>query len=273
VDPPAGKEAGVLVMMLEIESLTVKYQSHIALDQVSFGMNKGEMLAVVGPNGAGKSTLIRAISGVLASNAGKMRVNGANLNGLSTQERARMLSVVPQAGQMGGAFSVEQTVLLGRTAYMGWLGQPCEDDMHKVDLAIKRANLQDFRDRRIAELSGGERQRVLLARALAQDTPIMLLDEPTNHLDMRHQVEFLDLIRELAVEEELTVLMALHDLNLVSVYADRTILLHMGKIVAIGVTRDVLTSENISKTYGVSVQVVSAPGVDAPIILPRGKEQ
>jgi iron complex transport system ATP-binding protein len=234
-------------------------------------VNKGERLAVVGPNGAGKSTLIRALSGVLQARSGMMKVNGVDLKGLSTQARARLLSVVPQAGQLGGAFSVEQTVLLGRTAYMGWLGQPSEKDMHKVDLAIQRANLDGLKERRIAELSGGERQRVLLARALAQDTPIMLLDEPTNHLDLRHQIEFLDLIQELTVEEELTVLMALHDLNLVSAYADRTVLLHEGNVVAIGATKDVLTSDNISKTYGVCVQVVSAPGVDAPIILPRGK--
>ena len=101
----------------------------------------------------------------------------------------------------------------------------------------------------------------------------MLLDEPTNHLDLRHQIEFLDLIRELTIEEELTVLMALHDLNLVSSYADRTVLLYEGNVVAIGDTRDVLTTENIGKTYGVNVQVISAPGVEAPIILPRGKEQ
>jgi iron complex transport system ATP-binding protein len=245
----------------------------VALNAVSFGVNKGERLAVVGPNGAGKSTLIRALSGVLNARSGMMKIDGVNLNGLSTQKRAQLLSVVPQAGQLGGAFSVEQTVLLGRTAYMGWLGQPCGDDLEKVELAIQRANLIDLKERRIAELSGGERQRVLLARALAQDTPIMLLDEPTNHLDLRHQIEFLDLIRELTVQEELTVLMALHDLNLVSTYADRTVLLHEGSVVAMGDTKDVLTSDNISKTYGVRVQVVSAPGVDAPIILPRGKEQ
>ncbi|MBN2501923.1 MAG: ABC transporter ATP-binding protein [Anaerolineales bacterium] len=260
-------------MMLEIEGLTVAYQAHVALNAVSFGVDKGERLAVVGPNGAGKSTLIRTLSGVLAAQSGMMKIDGVDLSGLSTQARARLLSVVPQAGQLGGAFSVEQTVLLGRTAYMGWLGQPCSDDMDKVDLAIQRAHLGDLKERRIAELSGGERQRVLLARALAQDTPIMLLDEPTNHLDLRHQIEFLDLIRDLTEEEDLTVLMALHDLNLVSTYADRAVLLHEGNVVAIGETKDVLTTDHISKTYGVDVQVVSAPGVDVPIILPRGKDQ
>ena len=158
----------------------------------------GEILALIGPNGAGKSTLIRAASGVVPIASGQVCVNGQDLTGMSHSQRAKILAVVPQARQLGGAFSVEQAVMMGRTPYLNWLGQEGEADKAAVRLALEQTCLDTFADRQIAKLSGGEQQRVLLARALAQSTPVLLLDEPTNHLDLQHQTNLLSLVKKLA---------------------------------------------------------------------------
>jgi len=183
-------------------------------------VDSGEILALIGPNGAGKSTLIRAVSGVINVDKGSLSYDDQDLRALSISERATILGVVPQARPLGGAFSVEQTVLLGRTAHMNFLGRTKPEDQEIARWAMAKTGVEDLAQRRNAELSGGEQQRVLLARALAQQTPVLLLDEPTNHLDLEHQIKFLSLIQELARQENLAVLIALHDLNQVSQYAD-----------------------------------------------------
>jgi iron complex transport system ATP-binding protein len=201
--------------MLKIESLTVAYGDKIVLRDISFEVGSGEILALIGPNGAGKSTLIRAATGVVPVKTGRMSVDGQDLTNLSPAQRAKIVAVVPQARQLGGAFSVEQAVMMGRTPYLNWLGQEGEADKAAVRVALEQTCLEPFADRQIAKLSGGEQQRVLLARALAQSTPVLLLDEPTNHLDLQHQTNLLSLVKNLAKKKQLAVLMALHDLNLV----------------------------------------------------------
>jgi iron complex transport system ATP-binding protein len=255
-------------MTLEISSLTVGYGEKIVLREISFAVAPGEIVALIGPNGAGKSTLIRAVSGVLKRKAGRVRFNDQDLHALTNRERAKLLAVVPQARPLGGAFSVEQTVLLGRTAHMDMLGRASAEDHRAVAWAMKKTGVDDFAKRRNAELSGGERQRVLLARALAQQTPILLLDEPTNHLDLRHQVNFLSLVQNLAQQENLAVLMALHDLNQVSMYADRVVLLVDGQPVALGAPSEVLTAENVNTAYQTRVKIISDGSCATPIILP-----
>ncbi|MEA3341268.1 MAG: ABC transporter ATP-binding protein, partial [Chloroflexota bacterium] len=165
---------------------------------------------------------------------------------------------------------VEQTILMGRTAYMGWLGQPDDDDLAITQLAMQRTKMTHLAERRIAELSGGEQQRALLARALAQATPILLLDEPTNHLDLQHQMNILSLVRELAIEQNLAVLMAIHDLNLVSFFADRVALFVNAELRTLGTLEEVLTEENISAAYQTPVQVLPHPNSGVPLILPTG---
>ena len=258
--------------MLEILSLTAAYGKTVVLHDVSLSVSPGEVLALIGPNGAGKSTLIRAASGVIPMRSGSVRFGGGDLTDLTPMNRARILAVVPQARQLGGAFTVEQTVMLGRTAHMNWLGQPGEKDHEHVRLAMQNTNTGDLAHRRIAELSGGEQQRVLLARALAQSTPVLLLDEPTTHLDLQHQASLLSLVRQLAQDNGLAVLMALHDLNQVSLYADRVALLVDGRLTAVGKPTEVLTADKISAAYQTPVQVISHPQRDAVIVLPgRGE--
>jgi iron complex transport system ATP-binding protein len=176
---------------------------------------------------------------------------------------------VPQARQLGGAFSVRQAVLLGRTAYLGFLGKPTERDLAILDWAMKATAVDDFADRKLAEISGGEQQRVLLARALAQDAQVLLLDEPTNHLDLKYQVSLLSLLQELVKRENLTVLMAMHDLNQVSSSVDRVALLVDGTLKSVGEPNEVLSPENIQEAYQTEVEIYSHPRTGKHYLFPK----
>jgi ABC-type cobalamin/Fe3+-siderophores transport system ATPase subunit len=257
--------------MLEIESLSVNYGKRKILERISLEVESGEITVVIGPNGAGKSTLIRALSGTLPDYQGRVRVNGKDVSRLSPNQRARYLAVVPQARNLPPAFTVYQSVLMGRTPYLGWLGQTSEGDRRQACTALERTSCLELADRPVGELSGGEQQRVLLARALAQDTPVLLLDEPTTHLDLHHQSGLLNLIRGLATHQKLAVLMVLHDLNLASLYADRVALLVSGRLSAVGAPQEVLTEQNLSLVYQVPIHVIPHPDYGSPLILPDGR--
>ena len=254
--------------MLEIQSISVQYRQRTVVDQVSLAVPRGEVLAIIGPNGAGKSTLMRAVSGVLPIASGRVLWGGSDLAQLSPAQRARRLAVVPQARQLPPAFSVYQTVLMGRTPYLGWMGRTDPSDHKLVSEALEQTCLLENADRRVGELSGGEQQRVLLARALAQDAPVLLMDEPTTHLDLQHQSGLLNLVRQLAVEKKLAILMVLHDLNLAGLYADRVALLVAGRLQAAGTPQQVLTEDNLSTVYHVPVHVMPHPEYGSPLILP-----
>jgi len=255
--------------MLTLTSLRVAYGKKTVLNDVSLTVAPGEILALIGPNGAGKTTLIRSVSGTLPLEAGQVQVKGRDVSNLTVAQRARLLAVVPQARQMGGAYSVQQAVMMGRTAYMGWLGHESEADRSAVELALHQTHLEDFAERSIAQLSGGEQQRVLLARALAQATPVLLLDEPTNHLDLQHQANLLSLVKKLTKEKQLAVMMAIHDLNLVSFFADKVALIVDGRLKHYGTPQDVLQADHISEAYQTPIDVVEHPVTGAPMIFPR----
>ncbi len=257
--------------MLEIHSLYVGYRSQPVLSNFSVKVNPGEVFALVGPNGGGKTTLIRAVSGVLSAQSGRIHVDGKDLSGFSSMQRARYLAVVPQARNLPPAFTVWQTVFMGRTPFLGWLGKSGEKDRARVRWALERTDTLFLAERRVDELSGGEQQRVLLARALAQDAPILLMDEPTAHLDLQHQSNLLNLVRELAEEQNLAVLMALHDLNLVALYADRVALLVEGHLCAVGTPKEVLTPNRLTEIYKIPLHVIAHPDYGTPLVLPDGK--
>jgi len=258
--------------MLKIEHLTVSYNTRRVLNDVSLNVQSGEIMALIGPNGAGKSTLIRAASGVIPIVSGRVRTNGDDFHALKPIQRAKYLAVVPQAVSLPPAFTVWETVLMGRTPYLGFIGQTSSADEETARNALKRVHALDLAERRVGELSGGEAQRVLLARALCQSTPILLLDEPTAHLDLQYQVSLLELVRDLAHHDDLAVLIALHDLNLAARYADQIALIVGGAIKATGRPRDVLTPELISEAYCLPVQVVRHPFMDVPLILPGSEK-
>ncbi len=259
--------------MLYIENLSVSYGTRRVLTDVSLEVNSGEVVALIGPNGAGKSTLVRAISGVIPVESGRIHSNvfsrsSVNLLSISPMQRARSLAVVPQSASMPPAFTVWETVLMGRTPYLNFLGQVSAKDEAIARLALQKVDALDLSERRVGELSGGEQQRVLLARALAQSTPILLLDEPTSNLDLHYQVSFMETVSVLAHRDNLAVLVALHDLNLAARYADRVALLVDGEIKATGTPRQVLTPELISTAYHLPVQVILHPFADVPLVIP-----
>jgi iron complex transport system ATP-binding protein len=254
--------------MLKLQNLSVSYGSRQVLHDISLSVQSGEVLALIGPNGAGKSTLIRAASGVLPY-TGHVRPNGGDFASMTHLQRARYIATVPQAVALPPAYTVWETVLLGRTPYLGFLGQPSKKDEEIARQSLERVNALPFADRRVGELSGGEQQRVLLARALCQSTPILLLDEPTAHLDLQYQVSLLELVNELAHKDNLAVLVALHDLNLAAHYADRIALMVAGSIKALGEAKEVLQPELIQQAYCLPVQVVKHPFLDIPLVLPE----
>ena len=256
--------------MLKIQNLSVSYASRRILHDISLNVQSGEVLALIGPNGAGKSTLIRAASGVIPY-TGHVRTNGDDFITLTPMQRAKYIATVPQAVSMPPAYTVWETVLLGRTPYLGFLGQPSQKDEEIARQALQRVSALQFADRRVGELSGGEQQRILLARALCQSTPILVLDEPTTHLDLQYQVSLLELIAELAHKDNLAVLVALHDLNLAAHYADRIALMVAGEIKAQGKPEQVLLPDLIRDAYCLPVQVVKHPFLDIPLVLPDTK--
>jgi len=258
--------------LLKLEGLTVSYGQRLALQDITLQLPLGKVMALIGPNGAGKSTLIRAASGILPGYAGKIHINGDEISDLTTMQRARSIAVVPQAVSLPPAFTAWETVMMGRTPYLNFLGQTSASDETIVRAALARVDALDFSDRRVGELSGGEQQRILLARALAQSTPILLLDEPTAHLDMQYQVALMRTISRLAHEDNLAVMIALHDLNLASRYADLVALLIHGRLDAVGDPGDVLTVERISNAYNLPVEVIRHPFHQVPLILPSDRD-
>jgi len=253
--------------MLKIQDLTVQYGTCRVVENVSLQVAPGEVVALIGPNGAGKTSLVRGVSGVTKIKSGSIYFGDTDLQSLNAVERARVLAVVPQVSYVGGAYSVEQVVMMGRTAYMSWIGRPSKKDQQIVGMAMEHTNTMVLAERRIAELSGGEQQRVMLARALAQRTPLLVMDEPTNHLDLQHQGTILSLVREQVAQQNLAVLMVLHDLNLVARFADKAAIMSEGKIIEFGDPTEVLNVETISRVYQAQIEVIHHPETGQPIIL------
>jgi iron complex transport system ATP-binding protein len=258
--------------MLLINSISVNYGEMKILQDVSLEVAAGEVVALIGPNGAGKTTLIRAISGVLPLRSGSVQADGKDLSTVSITQRARLIAVVPQARKLPSAYTVNQAVLMGRTPYLGWIGNPSQRDYDKTNWALESTNLSDLANRRVEELSGGEQQLVLVARALAQDAKVILLDEPTAHLDLRHQATILELVRKLSRDRSLAVLMSLHDLNLVSLFSDKVALLGEGRLKAFGTPQEVFNQDYLSDVYQVPLHIISHPFYDIPLVILDGNE-
>jgi ABC-type cobalamin/Fe3+-siderophores transport system ATPase subunit len=254
--------------MLQVTSLYVSYTHRPVLYDINLTLSAGTILAIIGPNGSGKTTLIRAVSGVQPAQKGEIRIMGQDLEKLSSIERACRIAVVPQALNLPPAFTGWETVLLGRTPHLNWLGQISKRDEEIARSAMQRTDSLQLADRYMGELSGGEQQRLMLARALTQEAPILLMDEPTAHLDLQYQVVLLEQIRNLSHQENLAVLIAMHDLNLVARYADQVALLENGRIQSQGKPEKVLTAESLSEIYGVQLQVIHPELTKSLVIFP-----
>jgi len=235
---------------IRVEDVSLSLGDVQVLSGVSLDVRPGELVGVVGPNGAGKTTLLRAISGVLAPNAGRVLVDGDDVHRLSSDAASRRVAVVPQDTAVSFSFDVREIVAMARHPHRSRFSPASADDRRAVESALERTGVDDLADRSIDEVSGGERQRALLARAVAQETPALLLDEPTASLDVNHQVETLEMVRSL-VDDGTAAVAAIHDLDLAARYCDRLAILSGGDFVAVGPPEDVLTESAIAAAFDV----------------------
>jgi len=253
---------------LVAHDLTLGYRNGAVLRDLRLTVRPGRVLALAGPNGAGKTTLLRGLARLLRPRQGAVLLDGRDLWQLSERDTARRLGLVPQNETSEWPLTVEQVVALGRAAHRGWFMPYSAADHAAVDAALAQTGLELLRSRFLSELSGGERQRVLIARALAQQPATILLDEPTAHLDLRYQGAVLGLARRLAHESGLAVVLSLHDLNLVALYADQVALIADGGVVAEGTPATVLTAEHLQRAYGVPIAVGRHPVYGTPLVMP-----
>ncbi len=253
---------------LGFERVQVRYGRHVAVHEFNDHVRPGEWLCLIGPNGAGKSSVLRTVAG-LAGHTGAITVDGAPLFERSPRRRAALVAFVPQAPLMPADMTGQEYVLLGRNPYISYFGSETRHDRALVRDVLGRLDLLSFADRHLGTLSGGERQRLVIARAVAQEAPILLLDEPTSALDIGHQQQALELVDRLRRENGLTVVSAMHDLTLAGLYADRLTLLNEGYVVAAGTPAEVLRAETLSEFYGVSVTVMHAPDGTVAVVPKR----
>jgi len=252
---------------LAFVDVSVKYGSSVAVQGFTDTVRPGEWLCLIGPNGAGKSSLLRSAAG-LVKHEGGILVDGSPLHLRTSRRRAALVAHVPQSPSMPEDMTAAEYVLLGRNPYVGYFGNESKHDRMMVARVIERLDLEEFAERRLGTLSGGERQRLVIARALAQEAPIMLLDEPTSALDIGHQQQALELDDSLRREHGFTVVSAMHDLTLAGLYSDRLALLHQGHCVATGPADQVLKAETLSEFNGVSVTVHHEPD-GTVVVVPR----
>ncbi len=236
--------------MLRARELRFSYPDRPVLDGVSLTLSPGEVLAVLGPNGAGKSTLLRCLAGAL-SPQGRVEISGRSLADIPPAERARLLAFVPQHISSRLPMTVFEAVLLGRRPYLSWRPRP--QDLEAAWEALVLLGLTDLARREFSEISGGQRQKAALARALAQESRLLVMDEPTSSLDLRHQLEVMTLLCAQARQRGTGIILAVHDLNLAARFAHRALLLHCGRVEADGPPAEVLTTQSIRRVYGVEV--------------------
>ncbi|MBA2498059.1 MAG: ABC transporter ATP-binding protein [Acidimicrobiia bacterium] len=251
--------------MIELTGARVTLGGSVILRGVDLKVADGEWVAVVGPNGAGKSTLLRFLAGLVPGD-GDLVIDGQAAATLSRRQRARLVALVVQTPTIPEGTTVGDYVLLGRTPHIRPLGREGPADFAAVHAALERLDLLALAGRLVTTLSGGERQRVLVARALAQDAPVVLLDEPTTALDVGHQQQVLELVHELRRDRGLTVVTTMHDLTLAGQYADRLVLLDAGRVVVDGPAGEVLTEDNLARYYGAKVRIIHDGG--RPVVLP-----
>jgi iron complex transport system ATP-binding protein len=253
------------VSAVELRGVSVALDGRPVLHELTLSVPSGARLGLIGPNGAGKSTLLRAVAG-LVGHRGEVLIGGVPVGSRSRRELARQVAVVPQNPVVPAGASVGDYVLMGRTPYIPYLGTERRRDLEIVASVLDQLDLSGLAGRRLDSLSGGERQRAVLARALAQQAPVLLLDEPTTGLDVGHQQQVLELVDALREALDLTVVSAMHDLTLAGQFADELVLLDGGRVAAAGPARAVLTERVISRHYHASVRVLEDPGGGVVVI-------
>lgn len=255
--------------MLSLENVAVGYgSSPDILHGITLEIKNSEMLALIGKNGAGKTTLIRGLTGLLPLRSGRICYNGQDLSLMDIRERARLISVVPQAASLPPGYTVYETVSHGRTPYLNWYGKLSDTDRKIIDCAVSITGLDQLKEKDVSSLSGGEQQRVILARALTQNAPVMILDEPTSSLDIHFQITLLSLEKEICRKEGIASIFIIHDLNLAARFADRIAVLHNSTLAAVGTPEEVLKEDLLFQVYDIPIRVLKDTE-EGLIVLPR----
>jgi iron complex transport system ATP-binding protein len=255
------------VPLLKVSNLFYAYPQ-FTIDNLNFQVKPGEFTTIIGSNGSGKSTLLKLISGYLSPLRGRVELQGHWLHALSLKERARLIALVLQESPLNFPLTVREYVLQGRHPHLSWFKFETLSDIEKVQWAMTATDCLQFAQRKLQELSGGERQRVILARALAQEPRLMLLDEPTLNLDLGYQMELVSLLKSLSVEENFTVLMVTHEVNIAAEFSDQVLLLHRGKSVGCDKPESVLTEKLLMEVFGLDLLVDRNPISGAPRVTP-----
>lgn len=248
--------------MLAIKSLHFSYQSNSVLTDINLELSGGELVGLVGMNGTGKSTLLKLMSGILTPSSGKVELTGRDLKTMTRRDIARKISFVPQNSAIDFAFEVHEIVSMGRTPYLSRFRSFSRADCEAVSEAMRLTETTQLANRSVTELSGGERQRVQIARAIAQQTDLMLLDEPTSNLDLSHQLEVLNIIRKLCKSGRAAI-MSIHDLTLAARYCDRIVVLSDQRVVADGSPSEVITQECLLRYFKVRARIHREAATDA----------
>ncbi|RFT16019.1 MAG: ABC transporter, ATP-binding protein [Candidatus Saccharicenans subterraneus] len=246
-------------MQIRVERLRVRHENfELRVDNLHFSANR--VSALVGPNGAGKSTLLKALSGVIKPVAGSIFVDGRELSRLRGSERARLVSYVPQEHSTALNFRVFDFILMGRSGYLNIFSPPARADYEKTEEVISYLGLEALAARKCQELSSGERRIVLIARALAQDSKIILLDEPTTFLDLKHEMEIINLLRKLAEDRGKTIITSVHSIDLIPRLADFLVMIKNGQILSAGPTTEIFRAELLGTLFDYPLRVVEADG-------------
>ncbi|MBH5319707.1 ABC transporter ATP-binding protein [Paenibacillus sp. GSMTC-2017] len=241
--------------MLQVQSLRISYADRTIVKDFSLEVNEGEIVSIVGPNGSGKSTILKAMSRLIPCESGKVCIANQELGSLNARQRSQLMCMLCQSNSSPADMTVEELVGYGRMPHKKWYERLTNDDREIVDWALHHTKMEEYRDRLVVSLSGGEAQRAWLAMALAQRPKVLLLDEPTTFLDIGHQLEVLELVRELNRELNLTVVMVLHDLNHASLYSDKVCVIKDGSMHVYGKPQEVFTMDLIRNVYGVETEI------------------
>jgi iron complex transport system ATP-binding protein len=252
---------------LEMQNVTLGYSHHTVMEGITFKALPGQLVGLIGPNGSGKSTIIKALSGLIRPTSGKILVGNREIGNIPRRELACKVGVVPQLPLLPSTFTAFEIVLMGRNPHLGLFQSESRHDWELARQAMEKTGTAPLANRHVNELSGGEIQCILIARVLVQETMAILLDEPTANLDIGRQTEILDLIKQLCRDDNLTVLAALHDLNLAAQYCDRLLLINEKGIHAQGTPTQVITNANMKQIYGAENCVFTHPVNGLPTVL------
>lgn len=252
-------------VMMQVNHLSAGYQGHKVIEDISFQVEQGKIYSIIGPNGCGKTTLIRAVSRNIRPSAGQVLLDGENIYKMNTRKVARKVAVLSQSNNTMSDVSVRTLVQYGRFAHMAWWQGRSAQDERIVDWALEKTGMADFANRKINALSGGERQRAWIAMSIAQKPEILLLDEPTTYLDISHQLEIMELVARLNREENITILMVLHDINHAVRYFDELIVLQDHRIYRQGDPWSILSSDVLEKVFRVQAQITADSENGTPI--------